>query len=329
MEPDSPSLRRTLRQTLRDADAGEPSPLVASLRWGPVDGPPRSLSYGCASDAIFPLTSITKPFVAAATLSLVAKGRLTLVDRVAERRASFRGPDKRRVTIGDLLEHTSGLPYVTEADRKLRAAKATAAEFASAADVCPLVVSPGTAATYSNAGYSVLGALLEDEAEASLSSILRSEVFEPREMTTASLGSPASRPMRVAIERDDEADAALDWNSEYWQTVAAPWGGAFGTADDVAAFAQSLPTPLLTNPLRTSETNCWRLGFQERWPGHRNTLGDLVPPETVGHYGASGTLFWRTRSQVFVALTNRPVGRRPRLLQRLSNVVAASLFGWR
>ncbi|MBM4795257.1 beta-lactamase family protein [Streptomyces sioyaensis] len=123
--------------------------------------------------------SITKTLVATVILQLVAEGRLTLHDSAAAHlppgvptRAKGDGSDLRRVTIRQLLDHTSGLFNYT-ADPRLsrqlggagfgahRYDSHTPGELLRIALNHPPVAPPGTRYAYSNTNYLVLGLVIE------------------------------------------------------------------------------------------------------------------------------------------------------------------------
>src|SRR5690606_14851472 len=60
-------------------------------------------------DAIFDLASLTKPITALAVMRLVEAGELALDDPVMKHRPSFGAAGKSRVTIAELMDHSSGL----------------------------------------------------------------------------------------------------------------------------------------------------------------------------------------------------------------------------
>ena len=110
-------------------------------------------------DTVFDLASLTKVI---ATTSLVMRaleaGGLSLDDRITDRLASWRGPDREMVTIADLLEHASGLtaylPFFRDHQGRV--------EFERAITTLPLEYAPRTQSIYSDLGFMLLGFVLED-----------------------------------------------------------------------------------------------------------------------------------------------------------------------
>ncbi|MFI2190413.1 serine hydrolase domain-containing protein [Streptomyces sioyaensis] len=123
--------------------------------------------------------SITKTLVATVILQLVAEGRLTLHDSAAAHlppgvpaRGKGEGSDLRRVTIRQLLDHTTGLFNYTADPRLSRQLSGagfgahrydshTPGELLQTALDHPPVAAPGTRFAYSNTNYLVLGLVIE------------------------------------------------------------------------------------------------------------------------------------------------------------------------
>src|SRR5687767_11293925 len=98
-------------------------------------------------------------------MQLVAEGRLRLSDPVG-RWLPGQFPYGDQITVRHLLNHTSGVPAYGDlaflADRFDEAGRRfTPAELLARIDGQPLVFTPGTAASYSNTGYVVLGLIAQ------------------------------------------------------------------------------------------------------------------------------------------------------------------------
>jgi CubicO group peptidase (beta-lactamase class C family) len=111
---------------------------------------------------VFPIASLTKQLTAAAVLRLVEQGTVGLDDPIT-RHLPDAPVQGRRVTIRQLLTHTSGLPdFADRPDpdstygREVRPATTLARVRG-----LPFDFAPGTELRYSNTGYLLLGMLLE------------------------------------------------------------------------------------------------------------------------------------------------------------------------
>lgn len=119
--------------------------------------------------------SITKQFTGAAILALVEDGRLKVGDTLADH---FQGvpEDKRAITLHQLLTHSSGIVDLDghgDWDPLLRD------EFVRRILAQPLASPPGTRYEYSNAGYSLLGAIVEQLTGGSWERFVRERFFLP------------------------------------------------------------------------------------------------------------------------------------------------------
>jgi D-alanyl-D-alanine carboxypeptidase len=181
-----PDLQRTL-EFIR----GEGAPGAAGLvrngagTWQGAAGlavlrPRRSMQ----ADERFRIASVTKPFVAAVVLQLVGERRLALNDTV-ERRLPGLLPQGTRITIRQLLNHTSGL-FDFIADETFRAVVARdlrlvipPGRLVDIAASHPLLFPPGRDWAYSNTGYIVLGLIVEQVTGQSLGDALEQRLFRP------------------------------------------------------------------------------------------------------------------------------------------------------
>lgn len=126
--------------------------------------------------------SITKTFVATVVLQLVGEGRLGLDEPVAKRLPGLLS-NRPRITVRQLLNHTSGLPDYVE-DPELFAGISQnrlwkPRELVAMADKHPQVFAPGSAWKYSNTNYIVAGLLVEAVTGHSLARELMRRIFSP------------------------------------------------------------------------------------------------------------------------------------------------------
>lgn len=115
-------------------------------------------------DSIFRLGSITKQFTAAVILQLVQEGRISLDDPVARFFPDYPRPGAS-ATVRQLLNHVSGIRSYTSipgwaAEANINRARTTAEMIAAFRDL-PSQTPPGQAWAYSNSGYVLLGAIIE------------------------------------------------------------------------------------------------------------------------------------------------------------------------
>jgi CubicO group peptidase (beta-lactamase class C family) len=118
-----------------------------------------------AAATIYDLASLTKPIATASiAMSLVERGVLELEAPVGRFEPGWRGAGRRGVTVGDLLEHASGLPAWAPLWRDQPRRDAVV----EAACRVPLEYAPRSQSVYSDLGFLVMGAVLERAGQESL-----------------------------------------------------------------------------------------------------------------------------------------------------------------
>lgn len=313
-------------------------------------------------DAIFLIASITKPVVGTAALMLVERGQLALGDRVRDIVPEFGGKKRHGITVRHLLTHTSGLPDMLPNNTELRAARAPLSEFVKGACKTDLEFKPGRAVQYQSMGFALLGEIVARISGRSCRDFLREEIFTPLQMHDTELGAPdewfegetptAERIAEIRLPEHQSPDCTWHWNTRYWRSLGAPWGGLLTTPADLARFARMMlrggeldgvrtlsPAgvqaatrnqlePMHDVPDKDRRCQPWGLGWRLNWPAHSANFGDLLGPRTYGHWGATGTVTWMDpdRKAFAVILSTQPQEPHGRLLSRLSNTIAAA---WR
>jgi D-alanyl-D-alanine carboxypeptidase len=198
----------------------------------------------------FRVGSITKPFVAAVVLQLVAEHKLTLEDTV-ERWLPELLPDGERITVGELLNHTSGLfafggdgDFVAQAFQDpLRVW--TPREIVAIAAAHPPTFAPGAGWSYSDTNYFVLGLIVEAATGRSLAGELRRRIFAPLRLRATSLPTEpdiAGRHAHGYFLRPLE-DVTVGSPSVQWAA-----GALVSNADDLARFFRALLGGRLLRP---------------------------------------------------------------------------------
>ncbi|WP_431871466.1 serine hydrolase domain-containing protein [Nocardiopsis eucommiae] len=134
--------------------------------------------------SVFQIGSVTKVWTATVVMGLVDEGLLTPDTPVAELLPELRLPDPaRRVTVRHLLNHTSGIDgdVFTDTGRGDDALERYVALLADTEPVHPV----GAAFSYCNAGYVVLGRIVERLTGLTWDRAVRERLFAPLGMTRA------------------------------------------------------------------------------------------------------------------------------------------------
>lgn len=204
-------------------------------------------------DTRFNLASMGKMFTGVAILQLVEAGRLSLDDRVGKHLPAYPNPAVRDVTLRQMLTHTSGLGNFWEAH-----GSAAKERFKEIGDYLPLFVEqplafpPGTRFGYSNAGYLVLGLVIEAVTGQSYFDYVTRHVFAPAGMTGAGFDELDYVTPNVATGYTRSTERPGQWmHNLYVNTVkGSPAGGCYASADDLVRFA----TALTSHRLLTAES---------------------------------------------------------------------------
>ena len=135
------------------------------------------------TDTRFLVGSVTKQFTAAAILLLETQGKLSVDDPLARFLPDF--PHAEHITLHHLLTHTAGLTRDPFADWQKRREARTLAEVVEVIALHPLDAEPGAQMRYSNCGYVLLAAVIEQVSEQSYGAFLKAHIFEPLGMASS------------------------------------------------------------------------------------------------------------------------------------------------
>jgi D-alanyl-D-alanine carboxypeptidase len=158
------------------------------------------------TDRVMNIASITKTFVAAVVLQLVAEGALGLEDTLDNWRTDI--PNAATITVRQLLSHRAGVrSHNTDVDCAPRLTMSNTPEDLLACIAGdPADFLPGTAFGYSNTGYVLLGLVIEAVTGSDLHSVIRSRLIEPLGLSHTSFGDEA-QPEEYATAYDGHTDA--------------------------------------------------------------------------------------------------------------------------
>jgi CubicO group peptidase (beta-lactamase class C family) len=215
-----------------------------------------SKGYGLANRAekipmtpatIVQIGSNTKDFTAVAILQLMERGRLRLTDSIGKYFPNV-PEDKRGVTINNLLRHTAGFPQHLGPDFDAVTREQEIRNALSA----PLKFAPGTSRAYSNVGYSLLGAIIEQMSGKTYDEYVRDEILRPAGLEETGFHLPHFDTKRLAHGYSDNEDRGTMLakphasDGPYWNLRAN--GGMLSTVGDMYRFYQVLAGETLLKP---------------------------------------------------------------------------------
>ncbi|MER6121164.1 serine hydrolase domain-containing protein [Streptomyces sp. NPDC001795] len=234
-----PATRRALlhRIAVAQAEGRAPSLVAAVVRDGrTVWHGSRTSVDGHAPDenVQYRIGSITKTFTAVLVLRLRDEGVLDLGDPLEKH---LPGTAAGEATIAQLLAHTGGLAAESPAPWWERTPGSLRPELADVLGKQPLRHPVGRRFHYSNPGYTLLGALVEELCRAPWEDVLRREVLEPLGLHRTS-GRPQA-PHAGGWAVHPWADVMLPEPAEDLGRMA-PAGQLWSTTGDLARFAAFL-----------------------------------------------------------------------------------------
>jgi beta-N-acetylhexosaminidase len=272
-------------------------------------------------DTMYDLASLTKVIVTTTmAMILVDEGKLDISKPVSAFLPEFRGGNKDKVTVWHLLTHSSGIDWWAPLYKELKGKDAYLRRVTS----MDLVYEPGTKSVYSDLGVLLLGEILERVAGQDIESFARARIFGPLRMKdTTYRPGPELLPRIAPTENDPWRGHVLrgevhDENAAALGGVA-PHAGLFGTAGDLARFAQMLLGGGVFEHQRivsreTLDKFTKRAGVPSSsralgWdtPSDNSSAGTLFGPRSFGHTGFTGTSVWMDpdRNLFVILLTNR------------------------
>ena len=200
-------------------------------------------------DTKFELRSITKQFTALLVLQLVNEGKLALDGHISDYLPYYRKDTGAKVTIHHLLSHTSGIPnFIAEPgflDGPASRRHYTVQEFAQQHCSGDLQFEPGTKFAYSNSGYFLLGAILEEVSGKSYEDLLDQRIFRPLGMKKSGYAHSEAILEHRAAGYERTSVGLLKNARFYDMSIPFAAGALYSTVRDLYLWDQALYTERL------------------------------------------------------------------------------------
>lgn len=292
-------------------------------------------------DDLFDLASVTKFVVTTVSIMiLMERGRLRLDNPVSKFLPEFTGKNKNKVTIQDLLTHTSGMPawyplylYEKSHDKLIKKLYSLDLDFV-----------PNTDQQYSCLGYILLGEIVKVITEKKLDDFAKKNILEPLNMNYSTFNPKISSPSISAVPTEFGNNYEKELSAEYPESSNykefrdyliegevhdhncycldgySGNAGLFSTPRDLAFFSEMMLnegiyagkryiSPIVVKLMRQNMTT----GFPQSWGlgmmlGEKmDTLRGKLSQSSFGHTGFTGTSIWiDDKNDIFsVFLTNR------------------------
>lgn len=187
----------------------------------------------------FDIASLGKMFTGVAVAQLVERHRLEFDQPVGRYLPPALADTEigRKVTIHQLLTHTSGVPDLP--DEIFNAPPARLSGYTSFLQTRELEFEPGSKRAYSNAGYILLGIFIEHISGQDYEEYVREHVFRPAGMSVGFRREDCPSGAAVGYSRKVPGD---DWqpNTSTIASAGGPHGGVLTTARDLVKFFRAL-----------------------------------------------------------------------------------------
>jgi CubicO group peptidase (beta-lactamase class C family) len=226
-------------------------------------------------DTKFNLGSLDKMFTAVAIAQLVAEHKLLFNDKLVDVLPDYPNPAvAAKITIHQLLTHTSGLGEVLKPEMREKKKK-----FVALRDYFPLFVNdplqfePGSRWSYSNAGYIVLGAVIEKISGQPYFDYVREQIFMPAGMTATGCFELDQVVPNLAIGYGRFDDDILGIgprrnNGVFLGYKGNSAGGGYSTAPDLFRFARALQVHRLLSAELTEKVTAGKVAAAGDWYGY-------------------------------------------------------------
>jgi CubicO group peptidase (beta-lactamase class C family) len=281
----------------------------------------------------FHIASLGKMFTAVAIAQLVETGKLSWDATLAQLLPEY--PDRdaaKNITVWQLLHHTAGLgdfmvpEYFQRRD-----------DFINPADYLDLIArqpksgEPGKEWSYSNAGYVLLGRIIEKVSNESYFDYIQRHVFTPAGMNASGFDHLTEVTPKLAVGYFRDGMFSSVWKADWVKNVAkgSPAGGGYSNNTDLLRFATALRDGTLVKPATLAKM------FDDQVPagpggyaagfGDRLSYGSPIRGHTGGIEGSTANLQMVWNANAAVALTsNQGPSQTWMLAERIADLLAAA-----
>ena len=270
------------------------------------DKPVFRKAYGLASkefnvpnqtDTKFNVASMGKMFTGIAVAQLAEQGKLSFNDLIAKHLPDYPKEVSSRVSIHHLLTHTSGMGSYWKEEFH----EANHARFRAIRDFFPLFVNdplafqPGTKWSYSNAGFMVLGAIIEEVSGQSYFAYVKENVFRRAGMNDTDFYEADRVTPNLAVGYTKQNRYLRDV-TEWTNTLlispvkGGAAGGGYSTVEDLLRFGDALRQNKLLGPEMTDTVLTGKVEYTTTRKYAYGFANDVVGGQRIAFHdgGANG-----------------------------------------
>ena len=244
------------------------------------------LGVALSSNHVFHIASITKMFTAAMIMKLAEMGKLSLDDPLARFLPDF--PGAEGMTIRQLLSHTAGISDSTAPKDMQPGFSRRDVDMATLVGEIakrPRAFAPGVDQAYSNAGYVLLGAVIEKITGEPWHAAIKEQLLDPLGLKHTGYGLASSVISgRIAGYTTDTPDHSVRNAPYISMTIPASAGGLVSTVDDLRSWMRALTSGRVVSDA-----------------SYRQMITPVIPPGvTPSHPYGLGMYAWKVRSETMI-----------------------------
>ena len=299
--------------------------LIAEKTFGKLSYSEKSKEV--TSTTIYDIASITKVLsVTPVTMKLISQRKLSLNHTLEQYYPNLYNTDKGKISIRNLLTHSSGLkPFVEFYKKNPRMKKNRMIEEILRLN---LDYSPGEKMQYSDLGIIILMDIIEKVSGSSLDKLCDQWIFNPIDMASTFYNPDPSLKENIAPTEDDDyyrnrlLQGEVHDENAYLLGGVSGHAGIFSNAHDLAKYAQLFLNngTWLGNRMFSDSSieeftarqnlplgSDYALGWDTPSRNGKSSAGDYFSNQSYGHLGFTGTSLWidSKNDVIVVLLTNR------------------------
>jgi CubicO group peptidase (beta-lactamase class C family) len=280
----------------------------------------------------FHVGSMGKMFTAVAIAQLVEAGKLSWDDTLAQTVPEY--PDHeaaKKITVWQLLHHTSGLgDFLVPEFFRQREKFVNTADYLDLIARQPKVSEPGKDWNYSNAGYVLLGRIVENVSHEDYFDYIQRHVFAPAGMDASGFDKLDDVIPKLAVGYFRAGLFSSEWKAD-WMKIpfkGGPAGGCYSNNTDLLRFAKALRAGKLVKPATLAKMfddavpagpGGYAAGFGDRLSHGRHVRGHAGGIEGTD---ANLAMVWERNADV-VLTSNEGPGQAWLFAERIADLLAA------
>lgn len=280
----------------------------------------------------FHIGSLNKMFTAVAIAQLVEAGKLSWDATAAQLVPEY--PDQtaaKNITVWQLLHHTAGLgDFLVPEFFQYREKFVNPVDYLDLIARQPRVSEPGEQWSYSNAGYVLLGRIIENVSGESYFDYIQRHVFAAAGMEASGFDSLEDVTPKLAVGYFRDGPFSSEWKAAWMKLPfkGGPAGAGYSNNTDLLRFAEALREGRLVKPATLATMfdgaapagpGAYAAGFGDRLSHGRHIRGHAGAIEGTD---ANLQMVWETKAAV-VLTSNQGPSQTWLLVERIADLLAA------